>query len=380
MTDAFTHDPRKESALLVQVVFGQFDKREAADSLLELERLADTAGATVVGSITQRRNRPTPAFLIGEGKLADIQLACRQANADLIILDNDLSAVQVNNLDLALGIKVIDRTELILQIFARRARSAEAQIQVELAQLKYLVSRIPVSAKQQRFQGGIGMRGPGESPLALRNKPMRKRIKDLTVKLEAIRRRREQTRARRRWPLACLVGYTNAGKSTLLNAFAASNAYVDDRLFATLDTKTRLVRVGERKDVLLTDTVGFIRRLPHGLIASFRSTLEVASEADLLLIVADAGHPHMAEHLDVVQETLGEIGASGVPSILLLNKCDTARARKFSDSLKEAYPNAVFLSALRRKGLDEARTAVNNALTGWQAPESRHIGKPQCST
>jgi len=378
VTAPYTHDPERERALLVQVIFGSLKKREADDSLLELERLADTAGAVVVGSITQRRNKPTPAFLIGEGKLADIQLACRQANANLIIFDNDLSPVQVNNLDLALGMKVIDRTELILQLFARRARSSEAQIQVELAQLQYLVSRIPTSSKQQRFQGGIGMRGPGESPLALRNKPMRRRIKDLAVKLEAIRRRRERTRARRRWPMVCLVGYTNAGKSTLLNAFAASDAYVDNRLFATLDTKTRLVHVAENRDILLTDTVGFIRRLPHGLIASFRSTLEVAAEADLLLMVAEAGHPHMAEHLDVVQETLEEIGAASVPSILLLNKCDTVEAKAALDDLYLAYPDAMFLSAVQREGLDEVRVTIASALAEWQAPAWRQ--SESCST
>jgi len=187
-----------ERALLVQVILGRQRKSEAHDSLEELARLADTAGATVVGSITQHRDRPTAGLLIGEGKLEDVQLACRHGRADFVIFDNDLSARQVNNLDLALGIKVIDRTELILQIFARRARSAEAQVQVELAQLQYLVSRIPVSKKQQRFQGGIGMRGPGESPLQLRNAPMRRRIKELKKKLEAIHRRRNQTRKRRR--------------------------------------------------------------------------------------------------------------------------------------------------------------------------------------
>jgi GTP-binding protein HflX len=253
------------------VIYGRRDKDEAAESLLELERLADTAGALVAGSITQRRERPTAAFLIGEGKLADIQMACHQGRANMIIFDNDLSSVQVNNLDLALGIKVIDRTELILQIFARRARSSEAQVQVELAQLQYLISRIPISEAQQRFQGGIGMKGPGESPLQLRNAPMRKRIRELRKRLEAIRERRERTRSRRPWPLVCLVGYTNAGKSTLLNALAAADAYVDDRLFSTLDTKTRLVKLPGQKGILLTDTVGFIRHLPHGLIASFHA-------------------------------------------------------------------------------------------------------------
>ena len=351
-----------ERAILVQVVDPRRRPEEAADSLLELERLADTAGTEVVGSVTQRRERPTPNFYVGEGKLADIQLACREAGADLVIFDNELAAVQVNNLDLGLGIKVIDRTELILQIFARRARSAESQLQVELAQLQYLVSRIPVSRRQQRFQGGIGMRGPGESPLQLRNEPMRRRMRDLKKKLDGVRKRRERTRKRRPWLLVSLVGYTNAGKSTLLNAFTAADAYVDDRLFATLDTKTRLVRYPDGRDILMTDTVGFIRHLPHGLVASFRSTLEVASEADLLLIVADAGHPRLADHLQVVNETLGEIRAAEVPSLLVLNKADTADARERRDELAGTYPDAVFVSARKREGLDALTQQISERL------------------
>lgn len=352
----------RERALLVQAIYGGRTKAEAADSLNELERLADTAGAVVVGSITQRRDRPTPSLFVGEGKLADIQLACRQAKANLVIFDNDLSAVQVNNLDLALDIKVIDRTELILQIFARRARTSEAQIQVELAQLQYLVSRIPVSKKQQRFQGGIGMKGPGESPLQLRNAPMRRRIKDLKKKLETIQQRRRRTRKRRPWPLICLVGYTNAGKSTLLNAFAPANAYVDDRLFATLDTKTRLVHLPDGRDVLLTDTVGFIRHLPHGLVASFRSTVEVVADADLLLIVADAGHEQLKDHLDVVNETLKEISAEAIPSVLLLNKCDLPGSSDTLSDLVTSYPEAIQISALCRDGLNKVKQRVAERL------------------
>ncbi|MDD5520023.1 MAG: GTPase HflX [Kiritimatiellae bacterium] len=351
-----------ERALLVQAILGWQNKDEAEDSLLELERLSDTAGAVVIGSITQRRERPTASFFVGEGKLADIQLACRQAKANMIVFDNDLSAVQVNNLDLALGIKVIDRTELILQIFARRARSAEAQIQVKLAQLQYLISRMPVSAKQHRFHGGIGMRGPGESPLHLRNEPMRRQIKELKKKLEKVQQRRRMSREGRLQPVVCIVGYTNAGKSTLLNAFAAANAYVDDRLFATLDTKTRLVHLPDNRNILMTDTVGFIRHLPHGLVASFRSTLEVAAEANLLLIVADAGHSRFADQLRVVKDTLGEIGAGNVPSLLLLNKCDTPLAKELLPGLMDAYPDAVPVSALQKEGLDKVKELVAERL------------------
>ncbi len=336
---------QREKALLVQVNIGRHDRDRARDSLAELERLADTAGADVVGVMTQRRSAVNPALYIGEGKLEEIQLPCRSAGADLIIFDNELSAVQVNNLDLKIGIKVIDRTELILQIFVRRAQSAEAQTQVSLAQLEYLVSRIPVSERQQRFEGGIGMKGPGESPLQLRNAPMRRRIRELKNRLAAMQRQRLQTRQRRHLQRVCLVGYTNAGKSTLLNSFAPAKAYVDDRLFATLDTKSRRIWLPDQRYALLTDTVGFIRHLPHGLVASFRATLDEIREADLLLHVADAAHPYVAEHIAIVNQTLQEINAADVPQILALNKIDEPDAIKTLPEQRKQYPKALFVSA-----------------------------------
>ena len=341
--------------MLVQVVVGRAGRAVAQDSLEELERLSDTAGAVVVGTLSQNRASPTPKYFIGEGKLDEIKLACSQVRANLVIFDNNLSPMQVNNLDQALGVKVIDRTEVILQIFARRARSAESQIQVELAQLEYLVGRLPVSEKQARFTGGIGMKGPGESPLRLRNEPMRRRIRDLKDKLESIQDRRERTRARRPWAAVSLVGYTNAGKSTLLNTLSGTDAYVDDRLFATLDTKSRLVHVPDGRDILLTDTVGFIRHLPHGLVASFRSTLEEVSESELLLHVADAGHHYVKEHCEVVYDTLAEIGADRVPALLVFNKCDTPSAREQLPELLKLYPNAMAVSALQNEGMAELK-------------------------
>lgn len=347
-----------ERALLVQAIIGRQSREQASESLEELERLSDTAGAVVVGSLTQHRQHPTPKYLIGEGKLEEVKLACCQADANLVIFDNDLTPMQVNNLDQELGIKVIDRTEVILQIFARRARSAEAQIQVELAQLQYLVSRLPVSEKQPRFTGGIGMKGPGESPLKLRNEPMRRRIRDLERKLETIQERRLQTRVRRPMPSVGLVGYTNAGKSTILNALSAADAYVDDRLFATLDTKTRMVRLPDSREILLTDTVGFIRHLPHGLVASFRSTLDEVCEADLLLHVADASHPYVRDHCAVVYDTLADIGAQAVPQLLVLNKCDRPEAVAALPELRRIFPEALTVSALRKEGLEELRARI----------------------
>lgn len=362
-----------ERALLAQAIIGRQSREEAADSLAELERLADTAGATVIGSLSQRRERPDAGFFIGEGKLAEIQLACRQARANLVIFDNDLSPVQVNNLDLALGIKVIDRTELILQIFARRAQTAESQIQVELAQLQYLASRIPLSEKQHRFTGGIGMRGPGESPFQLRQAPMLARITVLKRKLKEIQQRRIRTRERRPWPVVCLVGYTNAGKSTLLNTLTHAQAYVDDRLFATLDTKSRRLYLPNGRQVMLTDTVGFIRHLPHGLVASFRSTLEEIREADLLLHVADAGHPYMAEHIKVVQATLAEMNAAAIHALLLLNKCDCESVVPRRADLFRQYPEALLISALQHEGLPELKDRL---AVRFPATAGLNLGSP----
>ncbi|MFU8780862.1 MAG: GTPase HflX [Kiritimatiellia bacterium] len=357
------HEEASERAILVQLIPFRQSQAEAADSLAELERLADTAGVVVAGRVTQRRRHPTPQFLVGEGKLQEIQLACRHAQANLIITDNDLTPVQVNNLDQSLGIHVIDRTELILQIFARRASSATAKGQVELAQLEYLVSRIPVSSKQQRFQGGIGMRGPGESPLQLRNDPMRKRIKELKGKLEILRARGRRTRERQRWPTVSLVGYTNAGKSTLLNALSSAGAYVDDRLFATLDVKTRQVYLGPDRLALLSDTVGFIRHLPHGLVASFRSTLDVAVESDILLVVLDASDPQREDHLRVVGETLREIGADAVPTLLVLNKMDCL-VPEARGAWMDAFPAAIVVSARTGEGLPALKAALRDRLEG----------------
>ncbi len=358
----------KERAMLVQVTPPRQRREEAEESIHELERLADTAGVAVVGVITQRLPSPSRAYLVGEGKLEEIKIACQHANANVVIVDNDLSAIQVNNLDLSLGIRVIDRTELILQIFARRASSSESQTQVELAQLEHLVKRIPVSSEQQRFKGGIGMRGPGESPLKLRKDPMRRRIKDLKVKLEAIRDQRQRTRGRNAWPMVSLVGYTNAGKSTLMNALSGADAYVDDRLFATLDTKTRLVYLAENVQIMLSDTVGFIRNLPHGLVASFRSTLDVAAESDVLLIVVDAGHARIADHLAVVAGTLREIKADQVRALTVLNKWDCVKDPARQAALLEQMPDAIPISARTGDGLDRLKAAI---LTYLPAPQPK---------
>jgi len=364
-----------ERAVLAQVVCGRAeDAAEAADSLQELARLADTAGMTVVGCMTQHRARPDVATLFGAGKLEDLRTACAERQANLVLVDNILTSTQATNLNQALDVRVLDRTEVILQIFARRARSAEAQAQVELAQLQFLLARIPVLEAQQRFKGGIGMKGPGESHLQLRNAPMRRRIAELKQRLTLIQARQTRLRGKRKWPVVSLVGYTNAGKSTLLNTLAGADAYVDDRLFATLDTKTRLVRLGEGRQIMLTDTVGFIRNLPHGLVASFRSTLEVAAQADLLLVVVDASHPRVQDHITVCRNTLAEIGAGAVPSLLVLNKSDLRDAAETVVHAAERHPQAIPVSAHSGMGLDTLRLAILEELkrccTLWRLPSA----------
>jgi len=370
------HDThRVERAILAQVVHDKMDVLEAADSLLELARLADTAGLEVAGQLTQNREKPDGGTFFGKGKVQDLKSLVAEKSANVVIFDNELGAVQAYNLAKELGVRIMDRTEIILEIFARRARSAEAQTQVELAQLQFQLSRIPVTEAQQRFKGGIGMKGPGESHLQLRNAPLRRRINDLKRRLEEIQNRQtSRDRSKREWPVVTMVGYTNAGKSTLLNVLSDADAYVDDRLFATLDTKTRKVWLNEKRQVLLTDTVGFIRNLPHNLVASFKSTLNVAVQADLMLVVVDAAYPRVDDHIAVCYRTLEEIGAAQVPHLLILNKCDRGSADNAILHVTEKYPQAVPVSAKTGYGLDLLKRAIIEELqkccTLWQLPSA----------
>jgi GTP-binding protein HflX len=367
-----------ERAVLAQVVTARHDPAESADSLLELGRLADTAGFEIAGQITQNRAKPDGGTMFGTGKVTDLGRLAEETQANTIIFDNPLNAIQAYNLSRTLqGVRIMDRTEVILEIFARRARSSEAQVQVELAQLQFLLSRIPVLEDQQRFKGGIGMRGgAGESHLQLRNAPIRRRISELRKRLKDIQERQFSLnrKDKREMPVVSMVGYTNAGKSTLLNALAGADAYVDDRLFATLDTKTRLVWLAETRKLLLTDTVGFIRNLPHGLVASFKSTLDVAVQADLLMVVVDAAYPRVDDHINVCYNTLREIGAEQVPHVLVLNKCDRGTADTTLLHVTEKYPHAIPVSAKTGYGLDILKHVLTQELqkccTVWQLPSA----------
>ena len=344
----------KERAVLAQVG-GAGIRGPSEESLEELSRLAESAGAEVLGTCVQRHGKPRASMLMGQGKLDQLGLLCREKNIDLVIFDNDLTPSQMANLDRALGVKVIDRTELVLQVFAGRAHTHEAQIQVEMAQLQYLMPRLAATTKQMsRQRGGIGILGAGEAPLEVRSRNVRTRIKHLKDTLNTIAiQRRIQNKRRRQLPSAALVGYTNVGKSTLLNALTDAQVYVDDRLFATLDSTSRPVELPGGQRIIISDTVGFIRSLPHQLIASFRSTLSEVREADVIVHVVDATHSGVRRQIQVVQETLQEIGAQRIPRMLVFNKIDLVPGCTVPKELRKDYPDSPAISAFRNIGLTD---------------------------
>ncbi len=337
----------------------------AGEHLNELGRLTETAGGCVVGVIRQRLEAPYPRYYLGEGKAHELHDTVAHARADLVIFDEELSPAQGKNLEDLVGVRVLDRSELILDIFATRARSREARMQVELAQLEYLLPRLKrMWSHLSRIRGGIGLRGPGETQLETDRRRIGEKIADLKRKLRDVARARAVQRSGRAGQFrAALVGYTNAGKSSLLRALSGDRElFVEDRLFATLDSAIRTVELGDSYVALVTDTVGFIRKLPHHLVASFRSTLEEAREADLLLHVIDASHPGWQEQFEIVEEVLAELNLDEPPQVLLFNKVDRLtheeervlheRVRAF-----EARP-AVFVSALEPASLAALRATL----------------------
>jgi len=324
-----TQNP-KERALLVGIELPSGNHHVPLEySLEELERLAETAGAMVLGTHHQQIKNVTPATLIGRGKVDEIQAKLKEIHADLVILDEDLTPAQQRNLESAFNVRVVDRSQLILDIFAQRARSNEGKLQVELAQLEYLLPRLTRQwTHLSRLGGGIGTRGPGETQLEVDRRRIRERIGHLKQRLRTVERTRMlQRKERDEVPFAtvALVGYTNAGKSTLMNALTAAGVFVEDKLFATLDPTTRGLRLPNGDKVMLVDTVGFINKIPHSLIEAFKSTLEEVCNADLLLHLVDLTSPQFEEHIEVVRQVLVEIGAGAITTVLVPNKIDTAQ-------------------------------------------------------
>jgi len=332
--------------------------------LQELARLADTAGALVVGEVTQRLDRPHPATYLGKGKIDELRARVESADASLLLFDDDLTPAQGKNVEDATGRRVMDRTELILDIFATRARTSEAKTQVELAQLEYMLPRLTrMWTHLEKFRGGIGMRGPGETQLETDRRLVGHRIQLLKGRLSDIERARSVQRHARRDALrASLVGYTNAGKSSILRALSgSSDVFVEDRLFATLDPLTREVEVGANSHVLVTDTVGFIRKLPPNLVASFRATLEEVTEADHILHVVDASHAAWEEQYAVVEQVLADLGAADSATLTVFNKLDLldeADREAFPDRVRDAHPSSVFVSAIGEPGIEPLRRAL----------------------
>lgn len=347
---------RQETALLIGVQQRGHTTHDVEDSLEELAQLTSTAGGRVVGHFICRQDRPYAGLFIGTGKAEEIASWIEEHKPATVIFDDDLSPAQGRNLEKVFKVKVIDRTQMILDIFAQHARTREGCLQIELAQLDYLLPRLRrMWTHLERQKGGIGMHGPGESQLETDRRRIEERIARLRKELAQVRRHRyELRRGRRRhgWALASLVGYTNAGKSTLLNALTGANVKAYDQLFATLDPTTRQIRLPNNQSMLMTDTVGFIRKLPHGLVESFKATLEEVAEADLLVHVIDASHPQVEAQIKAVNEVLEEIGAGDKPVVAVLNKIDTDVGRSNWPRLARALGKAIPVSARTGEGLD----------------------------
>ena len=382
-----TQEPLRERALLIGLERPGHDKWAVKDSLDELRELTVSAGAEVLDVISQKRDSAAAATFIGSGKVEELAARCRDTGANIVIFDDDLSPAQGRNLSeiLGLNVKVIDRTELILDIFAQRARTREGKIQVELAQLQYMLPRLAgLWTHLSRQRAGVGARGPGEQQLEVDRRRVQEKIHRLEGALEEVRKNRRIERGGRQrlhWPLVSIIGYTNSGKSTLMNALTGANVLAEDKLFATLDPTTRKLRLPNNQNIMLSDTVGFLRKLPHHLIESFKATLEEVVEADLLLHVVDMSHPQAHEQIEAVEIVLKEIEAWGKPTVVVLNKIDKLEsrtgvppvpgemqnengrdARSTLEKFQREFEHTVPISAKNGEHLDDLLDEVSNQL------------------
>ncbi len=361
---------RQERALLIGLEQDGVSKWDLRDSLDELAELANSAGAKVVDTITQKLQKPTAPFYIGKGKAELIKESFQDQQVTSVIFDNELSPAQGRNLENLFSRKVLDRTQLILDIFAQRARSREGRLQIELAQLQYLLPRLTrMWTHLSRQTGGIGTRGPGETQLEVDRRRVQERIARLERDLKEVRKHRaiqRQGRKRHQWPVAAVVGYTNAGKSTLLNRLTGAGVLAEDRLFATLDPTTRAFVLPNKQRLLLTDTVGFLRKLPHTLIESFKATLEEVVEADLLIHVVDLSHPRVDDQMEAVEDVIKELGAYGKQTLIIFNKVDLLENKELVNFYLEKFPGSVAISARTGAGFDDLVPALQNALSSWR--------------